>query len=139
MSHNLTRHLLHALRLAPAFMFPLLVVMPDQYALASATGCTGFSPRTCIRVIGNGLRVNSVMGYFTKPTRLCNWRYDIVYTDTNGRNYDTVRGPTNSGCNFSGNFPITYTPYKRVRTGKVCARLYESGSYVNAACVNIFP
>ncbi len=141
MNHNLKRHLVHALRIAPMFVFPLLVVTPGQYALASATGCSNFSVggRTCISVVGSGLRVNSVKGYFSKVTRLCNWRYDIAYTDTNGNNYSTRRGPTHSSCDFSGSYLVTYTPYTNVRTGKVCARLYESGSYVDAACVNIFP
>lgn len=136
MSHNLTRYFLHALRLAPTFVFPLLVAMPGQYALATADGCTGFSPRTCINVTGEGLKLNSVVGSFKKATRLCNWRYDIVYTDTNGKNYNTVKGRTTSGCDFSGSSSVT--PPKSVRTGKVCARLYENGSYVNAACVNLF-
>lgn len=141
MSHNLTRHLLHALRLAPASIFPLLVTMPGQYALADAEGCSrfGIDGKTCISVKGSGLRVTSVMGYFTKPTRLCNWRYDIVYTDTNGNKYSTRRGSTNSGCASSGSFPITYIPYTSVRTGNVCALLYQSGSYIDAACVNLFP
>jgi len=140
MSHNLTQHLLHALRLAPAFVFPLLVAMPSQYALANAGGSSrfGIDGLTSINVKGNGLRVTSVMGSFVKPTRLCNWRYDIVFTDTNGNNYRTVRGPTNSGCKDNGNFPVTYTPYMSARTGRVCAQLHESGSYVDAACVNLF-
>jgi len=145
MSHNLKRHLLQALRLAPVFVFPLLVVTPGQYALASATGCSNFSVdgRTCTSVVGSGLRVNSVKGYFSKVTRLCNWRYDIVYTDTNGNNYSTLRGPTNSGCDSSGSFFKDYgnaeRDYTTVRTGKVCLKLYSSGSYVDAACVSLYP
>ena len=139
MSHNLAHHLLHALRFAPVFVVPLLVAMPGQYALADGSGCSvwGINGQTCIRVKGNGLSVKSVVGYFSKRTQACNWRYEIAYTDTNGNNYDTVRGPINSGCSKSGNLPITYTPYKRARAGRVCARLYERGSYVDAACVNI--
>lgn len=145
MSHNFKRHLVHALRLAPVFLFPLLVATPGQYALASASGCSNFAldGRTCISVVGSGLRVNSVKGSFAKVTRLCNWRYDIVYTDTNGNNYSTRRGPTHSGCDFSGSYLVTYgnaeRDYTNVRTGKVCAQLYSDGSYVDAACVSLFP
>jgi hypothetical protein len=139
MSHNLTQHLLHALRLAPAFVFPLLVAMPNQYALADGEGCSwfGIDGMICIGIKGNGLRVNTAGGSFAKPTELCNWRIDIAYTDTNGNNYNTVRGPTNSGCIGKGDFGVTYTPYKSVREGRVCAQLYESGSYVDAACVHL--
>jgi hypothetical protein len=122
-------------------VFPLLVAMPVQYALADASGCSrfGIDGQTCINVKGNGLRVTSVVGSFRKPTRLCNWRYEIAYTDTNNYTYNTVRGITTLGCNFSGSFPITYTPYKVVRRGRVCARLYQSGAYVDAACINLYP
>ncbi len=78
MSHNLKQYLLHALRLAPAFVFPLLVATPSQYALARASGCSSFADFgaavTCINVEGSGLRVNSVVGSFVKPRNLCNWR-----------------------------------------------------------------
>jgi hypothetical protein len=123
------------------FVFPLLVTMPSHYALADGSGCSrfGIDGLTCISVKGAGLRVNSILASFTKPRQLCNWRYDIVYTDTNGNNYSTRKGPTNSGCKDNGSLTITYTPYTNVRTGKVCAQLYQSGSYVDAACVNIFP
>ena len=140
MSHNLKRHLLHALRLAPVFVFSLLVVTPGQYALADASGSSRFSDGfTAIDVVGDGLRVYSLSADFHKATRLCNWRYDIVYTQTNGTNYSTRRGPTISGCSFTGYLPVTYSPYTTVRTGKVCAQLYSNGSYVDAACVNLFP
>jgi len=140
MSHNLTQHLLRAFWLAPTFMFPLLVVMPSHYALAKSGGCSrfGIDGLTCITVEGSELRVTSVKGSFTKLTGLCNWRYDIVYTDTNGNDYRTVRGSTNSGCKAEDSFSITYTPYQIFREGRVCARLYESGSYVDAACVSLF-
>jgi hypothetical protein len=141
MSHNLKRHLLHALRLAPVFVFSLLVVTPGQYALADASGCSrfGIDGLTCIAVKGHGLRIYSIKARFDKVTTLCNWRYDIVYTQTNGTNYSTRKGPTHPGCNFSGDLPVTYTPYTNVRTGKVCAQLYSDGSYVDAACVSLFP
>jgi len=141
MSHNLTRHLLYALRLTPAFVFPLLVTMPGQYALADADGTSlfGIDGTTTINVKGDELRVISVRGSFVKPRGLCNWRYDFVFNDTDGNDYYTVRGATNSGCDSQGEDLLTYAPsFMRVREGRVCARLYESGSYVDAACVHLF-
>jgi hypothetical protein len=122
-------------------MFPLLIAMLAQYALADGGGCSRFRDgNTCITVKGNGLNVNSVLGYFTKRTPLCNWRYDIAYVhEITNDTYMTVTGSTKRGCHLRGYLPVTYTPYLNIRPSKVCARLYENnGSYVDAACVHVF-
>jgi len=141
MSHNLTQHLLHALRLTPAFMLPLLVAMPSQYALANASGCSRFGDGlTCIYVIGDGLNVSTVQGAFRKVTSLCNWHYNVAFINTNGITYHIVRGTRRSGCYRSADdLIVRYSPPKVFWEGRVCAQLYKNGFYVDAACVNITP
>jgi len=128
--------------LAPA-VFALMIASFNQQARASSSGCTSIGDRgfslTCISVKGKGLSVDKVKGSFTKVTNLCNWRYDIVYTDTNGAVYRTQRGSTHSGCAGVGNFTVNYKPAYKAQTGGVCAQLFVNGKYVNAACQSIFP
>jgi hypothetical protein len=145
MSHNLTQHLLHALRFTPAFVFPLLVAMSVQYIPRGITGCSRFGGgnRTCIGVLGQELKISLVEGNFKMRTprrKLCSWHYNIAFMDDNNFNYHTVRGTRRSGCYSEGkNLIVRYTPYQIFRPGRVCAQLYDTGFYVDAACVNITP
>lgn len=88
MSHSVKRHFFHALRLAPVFVFLLLVAMPSQDALALPViaNCSVFgsipilgSPHseTYIGVDGEGLKVRSATADFETVNPVYNWRYDI--------------------------------------------------------------
>jgi hypothetical protein len=148
---NLTRDFLS--RLAPVFVFALSLATPSQHASASQIPhCSAFGPipvlgyptgATCIDVDGTGLKVHSVTGSFT-ASEVCNWRYDIIFTNTQGKAYTTVKGLTHSGCTRGrGHESFTFGRkgrfYTTAREGQVCARLYSSGSPVDAACVSIYP
>jgi hypothetical protein len=81
--------------------------------------------------------VYSTRGSFAKVTRLCNWRFEIVYYDVNNRAYSTLLGPLNTTCNESGSFQKNYSP-TTVREGLACTKLYASnGRYVSQRCVRI--
>jgi hypothetical protein len=128
------------------FMFTasaLTVVLTNQQARAGSSGCVQIgdfgTAVSCINVIGKGLSVDEVDGSFAKPSEVCNWRYDIVYTDTDNKAYRTERGPTNEGCIGKGEFVMIHKPTYRAKTGGVCAKLFENGEYRDAACESIFP
>jgi hypothetical protein len=155
MNHNLKQHFIHALRLAPVFVFPLLGAMLSQDALALPIfgNCSRFgeipyldipSGETCIDVDRDGLKVRRVTADFESLEEICNWRYDIVYTESRtGKVYSYRRGPTSSGCSRGGKFTVTYgnatRNYTNVREGEVCGKLYQSGRLVDAACAQISP
>ncbi len=139
MNHKLT----WCIRFASAIAFTGILGFPIITANATANGCTSIgdfgTATTCIFVRGDGLQVEYVRGTFQKISKVCNWRYEIAYTDNKGNNYRTHKGSLNESCNVTGRYERSYSvPYK-ARAGKVCARLYRDGDYLNAACVSITP
>lgn len=142
MNNKLTR----SLRFVSAVAFAIVVGIPESpaYAGPSSGGCTkiGVLPTdlTCITVYGEGLRVDGVKGRFDKVGgSLCNWRYEIAFSDLAGKVYRVHKGPTHKSCDLGGEYTPSYpSPITRL-PGKVCARLYENGSFFDAACVSLTP
>jgi len=117
--------------------------MPSQPANAEWVGCTSLGDRgtanTCIQVLGDKRKVTQVAGSFFKLTKICNWRYEIAYTDLKGKTYLTEIGNTHTGCDTEGKLRVRYYPSYTARIGEVCARLYQNNKYLDAACVSITP
>lgn len=139
MNHKLT----WCIRFASAIAFTGTLGFPIITANATAQGCTSIgdfkTAVTCILVRGDGLNVEYVRGSFQKISKVCNWRYEIAYTDNDGKNYRTHKSSLHESCDTTGKYERSYSvPYK-AKSGRVCARLYQDGVYSNAACVSIVP
>jgi hypothetical protein len=124
--------------------------LPNQPAQATGSGCSPFdiASKTCIKVVGTGLKVNSFEGWFNTgffDSDLCNWYYSIKLYDSANNKYSSVTGPIHYSCNGSGNFYYPYSSTKpyNAKAGRACAELHEitngHDNYVDAACVNITP
>lgn len=123
--------------------------LPNQPAQATASGCSNFGldGQTCIKVVGNGLEVNSFQGSFNIgyfQSGICKWYYTIKLYDTANKKYTSATGPIHSSCDKFGVFTQSYNtkPFK-AKKGKVCAELHEikdgKDHYIDAACVNLTP
>jgi hypothetical protein len=117
-------------------------------ANASAYGCTtsGWglpwyglnSAYTCIDVGGRGDTVWMVQVTWTGIGTLCNYRFQVRWSDDRGRQYETDTSPEHVGCRGAaanwtenlGTFNWLNGWYNgvRKRTGQVCAYVIESGS-----------
>ncbi len=130
------------------------VALPGA-ASASAYGCTtsgaglpwyGLNTAyTCIQVVGNGDNVASVQGSWNAVLgTICNYRWEVRFTNTNARGYETDWSPLHVGCTAGQLGPTETFSYSgrsaRKRTGQVCVYLYESGSQRNGVpCEAIHP
>jgi len=124
--------------------------LPNQPAQANAYKCSNFGldGQTCIRVVGDGLKVNSFQGSFNIrrfQSGICNWYYTIKLYDTANKKYTSATGPIHhSSCDKSGVFTQSYNtkPFP-AKEGKVCAELHEikggKDYYIDAACADITP
>jgi hypothetical protein len=132
---------------------------------ASAVGCTasgfgikGFSSAyTCIDVEGTptqgGLWISLVHMSWTGAGTVCNWKMELRWTTASGSVYRTDSSPLHVGCravsavwerDFGHEvFSQTYGWYwsgMKMRTGRVCGYLYESGSLrAGVPCESIHP
>jgi hypothetical protein len=152
------------LSLALAASVSALVALPAT-SRASAVGCTasgfgikGFSSAyTCIDVEGTptrgGLWVSLVHMSWTGAGTVCNWKMELRWTTASGTVYRTDSSPVHVGCRavsavwerdfgrdvFSPTYGWYWTGMK-MRTGRVCGYLYESGALrPGVPCESIHP
>jgi hypothetical protein len=152
-----------ALSLARAVTVSALAALPATGS-ASAVGCTssGFGIRgvssayTCMDVEGTpsgGLGVSLVHMSWTGAGTVCNYRWVIRWTTTSGAVYRTDSSALHEGCRgvsavwerdyghevFSSTYGWYWSGVK-MRTGRVCGYLYESGSLRSGVpCESIHP
>lgn len=123
--------------------------LPNQPAQADAQGCSNFGldGKTCIKIAGDGLKVNSFQGWFKIgrfQSGICKWYYSIKLYDTANKKYSSATGPVHNTCDKYGTFtqPYNKKPYT-AREGRVCAELHEIRNgkdyYIDAACKDIEP
>jgi hypothetical protein len=81
----------------------------------------------------------SVEGEWFGIGTLCNCRFQIVFSDINGRVYETDNSATHAGCRgAAGRWTKDYN--QRKRTGRVCVWVLEHGSRRGGApCASIHP
>jgi hypothetical protein len=152
-----------ALSLALAVTVSALAALPATGS-ASAVGCTssGFGIRgvssayTCMDVEGTpsgGLGVSLVHMSWTGAGTVCNYKWVLRWTTTSGAVYRTDRSAVHVGCRAASAvwerdyghevFSSTYGWYwsgMKMRTGRVCGYLYESGSLrPGVPCESIHP
>jgi hypothetical protein len=130
-----------------AVVTALCAVALPSVASASAYGCTASgwglpwyglnSAYTCIDVGGSGDTVWMVQATWQGAGTICNYRWQIRYSDTSGRVYETDTSPLHVGCRAAAaNWTVNYGTNQgggwysgvRKRTGQVCVYLYESGA-----------
>jgi hypothetical protein len=116
-------------------------------ASASAYGCTtsGWglpwyglnSAYTCVDIEGWGNHVVSVQGQWGGVGTICNYKFQIQFTDVNNRVYETDDSPLHVGCR--GGAAVWTKNYNDTkRTGRVCVQVLESGApRGGAACESI--
>lgn len=116
-------------------------------ARAGAYGCTtsGWglpwyglnSAYTCIDIEGWGNHVVSVQGQWGGVGTICNYRFEIEFSDVNNRRYETDASPLHIGCR-PGAAVWTKNYNDTKRTGRVCVQVLESGApRGGAACESI--
>lgn len=114
---------------------------------ASAYGCTTSgsglpwyglnSAYTCIDIEGWGNHVVSVQGQWGGVGTICNYRFQIWFSNVNNRVYETDNSPLHIGCRAAAAvWTKNYNDTKR--TGRVCVQVLESGApRPGAACESI--
>lgn len=68
--------------------------------------------------------------------KICNWRIDFVYYDTNGKAYSTDKGPTKNYCSI-GAVREVKSNKNLPKDGKSCARLIVDGKAKVVQCHKI--
>jgi hypothetical protein len=151
------------LSLALAVTVSVLAALPAAGS-ASAFGCasSGFGIRgfssayTCIDVEGTpsgGLEISLVHMSWTGAGTVCNYKWVLRWTTTSGAVYRTDSSAVHVGCRAVSAvwerdyghevFSSTYGWYwsgMKMRTGRVCGYLYESGSLrPGVPCESIHP
>ena len=123
-----------------------LVALPAS-AGASAVGCTtsGWglpwyglnSAYTCIDIEGWGNHVVSVQGQWGGVGTICNYKFQIQFSNVNNHVYETDDSPLHIGCR--GGAAVWTKNYNDTkRTGRVCVQVLESGApRGGAACESI--
>ena len=116
-------------------------------ASASAYGCTtsGWglpwyglnSAYTCIDIEGWGNHVVSVQGQWGGVGTICNYKFQIQFTNVNNRIYETDDSALHVGCR--GGAAVWTKNYNDTKkTGQVCVQVLESGApRGGAACESI--
>lgn len=87
-------------------------------------------------ITGGGTRIYSEWANAESFGNVCNWRIDFRYSDTNGTDYRTDRGPTNYSC--------THNAYRRIEVsnvqfqfGQACAEYFSNSQFIVRQCHNI--
>lgn len=134
-------------------------IVTSTDANASAVGCQpshgfGFSFKGASLTVPKGFLCHEIKGNKKKITfqraaytagasvysaltgKICNWRIDFVYYDTNGRAYSTYRGPTKNYCSM-GAVREVKAPKNLPKDGKSCARLIVDGKARVVQCHKI--
>ena len=123
-----------------------LAALPAS-AAASAYGCTtsGWglpwyglnSAYTCIDIEGWGNHVVSVQGQWGGVGTICNYKFQIQFSNVNNRVYETDDSGLHIGCR--GGAAVWTKNYNDTkRTGRVCVQVLESGApRGGAACESI--
>ena len=118
-------------------------------AAATASGCTytsainlpvyGSIPTSyfCFTVYGSGSNISSMRASW-RGAKMCRWRIDWITYYESGAQHWRSTGPTSSGCNY-----VTGERYRGAgwapMWGRVCARVYNYGTWVGGVCHRIQP
>ena len=142
-----------------ALMSLSLLLTAAAPAQASAFGCQyiggfgftyeGFSFEApqgwlCHEINGSGKFIDSESasyGAFTTlysvlTAKVCNWRIDFVYRNTNDTEYRRDSGATDNSCTLSPSRSVTKDKNLRYY-GTACAQLYANGILRGKQCHNI--